>query len=1379
MTKNQLYTFRNEQALPIKPCDCASQDIVFDLNKYGPYFDKIRALFVPSLEYRFQSLLKEFVYNTNSRWAKQFPCFKKFIDMIIMWKDPLNKIAEYDISTMEEIMKNTIKRMIKDDLITCFLDSVILYHRLKKVCRELDTLGIEDNILKNFNLWNFVNEQDYLDRNYFMNFNTTISMDCNMNLNTVPCNTKRSIKCKKTVKSLAKNIYDRSTEHIQQTTSKYRKHQILDLNQNFLHQKEDNSYYYSTCVATGSRQNDYSTDKINKSFNEKSCNTESKKIRNDLKLKIIIHKVQIEDHEYSTFSSANVTRLSLPCKPSNLIRRIFEADPSLTESCLIVMKRKFEDSMHNVCSCLNSVIEKLNIELTKTLCLNCEIYSGYISFKLKAPNIKKHFFVTRVPICQNVHKCMVQEDFSILSSKSSTEINELKCFSQCKDNGTNFNDAHVDAHEKAEKLDTCYSQSDEADRSFIKNIVQNKTENNNENSSRYVENLVNFSCNDPCKDNVEEIYNMTSCVDNSVERNREDCAILNSMDINYDDDVKKCGKNILESSNLIIRNDMSTQLVNNANCTCLSYENFTETNNEIEDIFSNKDLDNLDNFSQTSNEYDCLSNKKSNLENEICTNTNRCSITSFIQNSEYDKQLVELNYNCFSNNINKIDKHFDTRENDSLLNSAKVEIGSNSCCSCRCDDFIDITVTDNILRKNNCAFETSQNNFDAVTARSTDYSKTVQVSSRSNNLLTISIPIQMPKSKILSKEINIDTCYPRTVWLTCENDKNIKETSDGCNEIANLSTHTLIVSKKRNQIFPDINKEMLDVKDGTQDFVTSPERFSMSKGRFRSNGDSRSSVSTREYLRSKNHSISNASLYCRSFVTTSEFAMSDRQDKFQKSMLRGRRLANGIHNDNISTIIKHRTASRRHPNNYSEEIRPQMILAITKFRNSIDKSINRIKRLIREKLRKILFNNKISNNNNKMTKTFWKTEESFEDTRKKETSDKCGYSITSCSTYDCCKRSYTTSSCESSNVILSISRTKEKKRCKENIKFCDHRLENDDNKILLSFRSIKPSLWSYDLLPSTTENIEKQKLNRNNRIRYDKKKKIGNVMNYVRNSHRYDLENSETSITISSQSTKAFLTESDSKYFGHTTYKQQEKTYDNKRIYKQMHNQDHCENEQMRYEYEQCRTRNKYRDVPIKYSNVNSNESFKTSLSHSWRKNARNTHKQLYDISELNKAKRFTCSCSRKNKQIFEKDMSDRSNDSLRSNANLRRRHAFAILTDACNDYMDDLDLDFKLKLLRYVELCKSIKRSLIRTLQPDDTYEISTLSISGRASDFEEKIKYTPTIENSSIHSSGQIDISWQPPERVSTLDCSVCNNASWLPNLKEEFSIYLFLNR
>lgn len=83
-----------------------------------------------------------------------------------MWKNSLNRIAEYDIDTMEEMMRHTVKRMIKDDLIS-FLDSVILHQRLNKVCRELDALGIEDN-LRNLNVWNFINERDYLlDRNCF------------------------------------------------------------------------------------------------------------------------------------------------------------------------------------------------------------------------------------------------------------------------------------------------------------------------------------------------------------------------------------------------------------------------------------------------------------------------------------------------------------------------------------------------------------------------------------------------------------------------------------------------------------------------------------------------------------------------------------------------------------------------------------------------------------------------------------------------------------------------------------------------------------------------------------------------------------------------------------------------------------------------------------------------------------------------------------------------------------------------------------------------------------------------------------------------------------------------------------------------------------
>ncbi|XP_039301692.1 uncharacterized protein LOC120356897 [Solenopsis invicta] len=167
MTEDQLYTsFRNEQTLT-NPCDCTNQDTVFDLEKYGLYFDKIRVLFVPTLEYRIRSLLKEFVYSTNSRWVKKFPYLKKFVDAIIMWKDPLSRVAEYDVGTMEEIMRNTVKHMIKDDLITCFLDSVILHNRLNKISRELDALGIENNVLRGLNVRDFVNERDYLpDRNF-------------------------------------------------------------------------------------------------------------------------------------------------------------------------------------------------------------------------------------------------------------------------------------------------------------------------------------------------------------------------------------------------------------------------------------------------------------------------------------------------------------------------------------------------------------------------------------------------------------------------------------------------------------------------------------------------------------------------------------------------------------------------------------------------------------------------------------------------------------------------------------------------------------------------------------------------------------------------------------------------------------------------------------------------------------------------------------------------------------------------------------------------------------------------------------------------------------------------------------------------------------
>lgn len=280
-------------------------------------------------------------------------------------------------------------------------------------------------------------------------------------------------------------------------------------------------------------------------------------------------------------------------------------------------------------------------------------------------------------------------------------------------------------------------------------------------------------------------------------------------------------------------------------------------------------------------------------------------------------------------------------------------------------------------------------------------------------------------------------------------------------------------------------------------------------------------------------------------------------------------------------------------------------------------------------------------------------------------------------------------------MILSIRRTKGKRKSKEeNIKFRDHRLVSG-SKALLNSRSIKSSPRSCDLLTCTIEDIEKRKFNRNNRPRYNRKEQIRDVRSCNRNSHQCDLKNSEISVMISSRSTKVSLTENNSKYFKRYMCKRQEETCSNKRRNNQY------QNKQVRHEYEQYGNKNKYQDLPIKYSD--SNESLKMSLLHG--ENAENVDKQFYDASKLRNTKKFAS--LRKNQQIF-KDTCDSFDD------NLRKRRVFEILADAYSDYMDDLDLDFKLKLLQYVELCKNVKRSLMRTLRSDGVYEVSTTSVSG-----------------------------------------------------------------
>lgn len=771
-------------------------------------------------------------------------------------------------------------------------------------------------------------------------------MDCNANSSDVtisPCDVKRPARCIKAIELAThdpyreKNIEQPTTSECQSTT--YR--QVVDANHDFHRRQIGDDFTRNAAIS----QND---DKMVESVNEGPCDAESAKIQSlGKRLKMIIRKMYPEDCSCPTLSGSIVTHLVLPCKPSDLIGRIFEADPSLTESCFIVMKRKFLISVYNVCSCLNDILGKLDVKFTRTLYLNCEIYPGYIRFRLKSGNVNKCLFVARIPICQNVRRRTILRNSAISTRKSklSTDAKESKCCKRC--NGDD-NDTLARIDEESQELDdTCCSSN----RNVKDTINMSRYETGNENKEaitctitecvpKCLQDLTTFCCNKSLENITEEIYDVTSHVDNTEEINRKCQKISDSIEIDRENDAENSITMTNDDDSITI-----TRLIDDASCVCLSSENLIETNHETENICSNKDPDD---FSQ--HDRSRSPDKKSNLREDCDINT--CSIMSFVQNSERDKQLVELNCNRFlDHNIRAIDKRL---EDDGSLNSAKTEIGHDSSCfSSHGDDFIDITVVDNI---------SSQDDLDAAKTWSA-YCFKPKVSSENNDSLAVSV--QTPRLRVSSKGISVNVSYPRAViWLASGDDGSTStKTRD---RIRVVDPSARIVPRKGHEILR--NKR---VSDKTRDFIR-PSRKSLD-------------ISTEEYLRA----TSNTSRCSRS---TSKFTASDRQEEFEKSHESARlskfcvSSSNSFRSVTSFTTIKYGTASRK-DNDYSVKVRPQAILVMTKFRESVDRSVGRIKRLIHAKLRKILFND--GNKTTNASRSFWKNEQSSEDTTRGMTSGRC------------------------------------------------------------------------------------------------------------------------------------------------------------------------------------------------------------------------------------------------------------------------------------------------------------------------------------------------------------------------------------------------------
>lgn len=294
---------------------------------------------------------------------------------------------------------------------------------------------------------------------------------------------------------------------------------------------------------------------------------------------------------------------------------------------------------------------------------------------------------------------------------------------------------------------------------------------------------------------------------------------------------------------------------------------------------------------------------------------------------------------------------------------------------------------------------------------------------------------------------------------------------------------------------------------------------------------------------------------------------------------------------------------------------------------------------------------------------------------------------------NCRRRGCTISRVESSDVTLPCRRNCGKERTEGGTKLRDRRLTGGSD-VLSSFRSIDttPLQWSYDLLTRASEDLGAQELDGDRKQRLGKEDAEDKLAKYKQNSSRYDFGNYEKSITISSRSAAVSLVDDDSaEHF--ELCKQRRRASDDKRN-RSRRASGKRQHQAGRRSGEGKKLLTPITDTNDEFSKLSSTLFVRTG-------EARDSHVRSHDRSRS----AMKLSPLRKNRRILDRRMEmDR----------LRKRRVFALLADTCHDCARDLDLDFESTLTRYVQLCRNVKRSLMRTLRPDNIYQVSTTSTPG-----------------------------------------------------------------
>jgi len=289
-----------------------------------------------------------------------------------------------------------------------------------------------------------------------------------------------------------------------------------------------------------------------------------------------------------------------------------------------------------------------------------------------------------------------------------------------------------------------------------------------------------------------------------------------------------------------------------------------------------------------------------------------------------------------------------------------------------------------------------------------------------------------------------------------------------------------------------------------------------------------------------------------------------------------------------------------------------------------------------------------------------------------------GYGITSYPTYNYYKQNSIIFSHESSNALL-IHKNQGKASSEKKIRFHDRKLSDNDD-ILSTFRSIQISSQSYNFLTSMPKNFKERKSISNNQQRYRKERNIENkqgIVNRNGNSHRCDVRNRKRDLMISSSAELSFAENYYPKYFEYYTRKRKRKTRDKKRVCERIYNRQKCQTQ-----YTCTCNRRLYKGTSSEISSP-----------YVYGGKSENVHEQFYRVFRMKNIGKFPF--LKNSQQTFDKIINM---PNYYDNNYLHQKSTSMVLTQNYNDYINDIDLNFKLKLLQYVELCKSVKRALMRT---------------------------------------------------------------------------------